>query len=122
LPRCLKLFLVALAAGAITEALAAGFDLWRYSPRYLAALNIVLFFGLIMTAVAVGLRSAHPLWSYLAGVLLGYGYEWLNLRALHWWHFPNDTLLCLRGDHVIAAALAIGWGVVPLTLRLLWRK
>jgi len=116
------MFLTAVVAGTLVEVVAAWLDLWRYSPGYVVVLNIALFFGGAMTAVAAMLRSCHPLWSLLAGSLLGYGYEWLNLLGLHWWQFPEGKLFCLRGDHWIAGGLALGWGIVPLVLRVLWRK
>ena len=119
--RHLTVFLAALAVGTVVEIVAAVLHLWVYSPRFLVALNVVLFFGLVMSGTAAVLQSRHPAFSYVAGFLLGYGYEWLNITVLHWWHFPDDRLLCFQGLPVIAFVVALGWGAVASGLRFIWR-
>ena len=116
-----RIFLTALAVGTLAEIIAAVLNLWVYSPRFMVVLNVTLFFGVIMSSIAALLHSRHPVLSYVAGFIVGYGYEWLNIVVLHWWHFPDNRLLGFHGVPTIAFVIALGWGSVALVLRLVWR-
>jgi len=116
-----KMFLAALATGTVVEIIASTFDLWVYSPRFVVVLNVTLFFGVVMSSLAALLHARHPVLSYFAGFVVGYGYEWLNIGVLHWWRFPDNRLLWFEGVPTITFVVSLGWGAVALGLRLLWR-
>jgi hypothetical protein len=119
--RHLIIFLAALVVGTVVEIIASVLNLWVYSPRFLVVLNVTLLFGIIMSSIAALLRSRHAILSYIVGFVVGYGYEWINVALLHWWHFPDNRLLCFHGVPTIAFVVALGWGTVALGLRLIWR-
>jgi hypothetical protein len=110
----LTYMLISLLLGAATEAAARLFKLWRYAQPQTALLNVVAVYGGIMGGIA-GLAPRLGVWkacALAAGV--GLAYEIANLRILHWWHFPGERLLFIRGHHAIVLVLAALWGVLPL--------
>jgi hypothetical protein len=110
----LPYMLISLMLGAVTEGVARLFKLWVYEQSQTALLNIVAVFGFVMGAIAslvphIGFARACAL-----AAAVGFAYEVINLRVLHWWRFPDERLLFVRGHHAIVLVLALLWGVVPL--------
>ena len=106
--------LICLLLGVVTEAVARLFKLWRYVQPQTALLNIIAVFGFIMGGIT-GLVPHIGLWkacALAAGV--GFAYEVVNLRFLHWWHFAGERLLFIRGHHAIVLVLAVLWGALPV--------
>ena len=106
--------LIGMGIGVLTEGAARIFKLWLYGQPQTAILNIVAMFGLIMGGIAAALPRI-GLWpAFGAAATIGLLYEVANLRFLHWWHFPGERLLFIRGQHAIVLVLALLWGVVPI--------
>ncbi len=119
---------VAIIQGVAAEALAAALGLWRYRQPVLAVANIVLMFGvvqggLIAGGLSGGINAAHALGAvtpvmFMAGALVGLGYEGLNSFALDAWTWSERPLLGLKRPIDKAAAVGVLWGLVPVTAAL----
>jgi multisubunit Na+/H+ antiporter MnhB subunit len=87
--------------------------LWVYHRPALAVLNVVLVFGVVMGGVALLAPGLGLAGVFAVGFAIGLVYEIANLAVLHWWFFPDDRLLFLRGPAACAVGVAVAWGVVP---------
>jgi len=110
----LRCIVISMIIGALTEATARLLKLWLYGQPQTAILNIVGVFGFIMGGIAglvpqIGAGAAFGL-----AAVVGMLYEIANLRLLHWWHFPAERLLFIRGHHAIVLVLTMLWGVLPV--------
>lgn len=110
----LRVFLIAVIIGAVSELLARTGRLWVYHRPVLAALNIVFMFGLVMGGVALLAPRLGLAGVFAVGFAIGLAYEIANLAVLHWWFFPDDRLLFLRGQTACAVGVAVAWGIVPV--------
>jgi hypothetical protein len=118
----------AMAQGVVTEALAAALGLWRYRHPGLIVANIALMFGLVQGGLIAGglsggVSAAHPLANvapvmFMAGALVGLGYEGLNSFALNAWTWSDKPLAGLKRPLDKAAAVGVLWGLVPVTAAL----
>jgi hypothetical protein len=109
----LRVFLIAVIIGAVSELAARVGRLWVYHRPILAVLNIVVVFGLVMGGVALLAPELGVTGVFAVGFAIGLVYELANLAVLHWWFFPDDRLLFLRGRTACAVGVAVAWGVVP---------
>lgn len=117
--------IAAIIQGAATEALAAALGLWRYRHPGLAVANIVIMFGLVQGALIAGglyggVNATHPLAAvapvmFMAGALVGLGYEGLNSFKLDAWTWSEHPLAGLKRPIDKAAAVGVLWGFVPVT-------
>ena len=118
----------AIIQGVATETLAAVFGLWRYRNPGLAVANVALMFGciqggLVAGGLSGGITTAHAFASvapvmFMAGALVGLGYEGLNSFVLNAWTWSEQPLAGLKRPIDKAAAVGVLWGLVPVTAAL----
>jgi hypothetical protein len=110
----LRYMLISMAIGVLVESLARLLKLWLYGQPQTAVLNIVGFFGFVMGGIAAMMTEVGRWQTFALAAGVGFAYEVLNLRFLHWWQFPGERLLFVRGHHAIVLVLAVLWGTLPL--------
>ena len=110
------------AAGLVFEALARWLDWWRFPALGWIALQVLLFWGLVMGAMTLLLAERHPALRYLAGVLVGGGAELLNYGVLGLWSFPDGRVWSLGVPVPGLLALALAWGLLPLLTPMVYRR
>jgi hypothetical protein len=109
----LRVFLIAVIIGVVSELVARAGRLWVYHRPVLALPNVVVMFGVVMGGVALLAPGFGLAGVFAVGFAIGLVYEIANVAALHWWFFPDDRLLFLRGQMACAVGVAVAWGVVP---------
>jgi hypothetical protein len=112
----LRVFLIAVAIGALSELTARLARLWLYRRPLYPVLNVLLVFGLLMGGVATLAPSLGLAGVFGLGFALGLAYEVANLAVLDWWIFPGDRLLFLRGKAACALGVSVSWGLVPVAV------
>lgn len=113
----------AVSIGVVAEVVARGLRLWVYGNPWFVLVNVFLMYGLVMGGMAALVPRLGALPVLLCGAAAGLAYEIVNLRWLHWWSFPGQRMLFLRGHVAILAVLTVLWGLVPPTtwaLRSAW--
>lgn len=107
---------IGLVCGGLVEGLAGWRKLWTYRRPWVAVLNIVGFYGVLMGTLA-SLATRHSVeFVFVAAFSAGLAYEVANVGVLHWWEFPGERLGFLRGHAAIVLVLAVAWGVLPLLI------
>ena len=112
----LRVFLIAVAIGALSEMVAHFARLWLYRRPIYPLLNVLVVFGALMGGVATLASSLGLAGVFALGFALGLAYEVANLALLDWWIFPDDRLLFLRGKSACAVGVSLAWGLVPVAV------
>jgi hypothetical protein len=115
----LRVFLIALAIGVLSEVVARLARLWLYRRPIYPVLNVLVVFGALMGGVATLAPSLGLAGVFGLGFALGLVYEVANLALLGWWIFPGDRLLFLRGKAACAVGVSVSWGLVPVAVAML---
>ena len=115
----LRVFVIAVAIGALSEAVARLARLWLYRRPIYPVLNVLVVFGAVMGGVAMLAPSLGLAGVFGLGFALGLAYEAANLAVLDWWTFPDDRLLFLRGKTACALGVSVSWGLVPVAVAML---
>lgn len=108
--------LIGAALGVAAEIVARVLRLWLFRHPLLAALNVVVVYGLIMGGLASQLRAAGPLPVFAAAFTIGLAYELANLQFLHFWHFPDQRSDASPARAAMVVVICLLWGVVPLVI------
>jgi hypothetical protein len=112
----LRVFVIAVAIGALSEVMARLARLWLYRRPIYPVLNVLVVFGAVMGGVAMLAPSLGLAGVFGLGFALGLAYEAANLAVLDWWIFPDDRLLFLRGKTACAVGVSVSWGLVPVAV------
>lgn len=115
--------LAAMFVGMVAEALARLSNAWRYRRRGFVVVNLLVMYGVIQGSLAASVSRRGILVAAGLGAMAGLLYEIINLRWLHWWSFPGQRMVVVRGHLAILAVLTVLWGLVPpiaWALRVAW--
>ena len=110
----LRIVIACIILGVITEGLSYWQTLWIYDPPWLRFVSILVVFGLIFGWLSTTVADYPPLVRFAVGAIAGVLYEGSNLMVFHFFSFPNQRLLFLRGPIALALGAGIPWGIVPL--------
>lgn len=103
----------AMSLGVVVEALARLSSAWRYRHVGFVLVNLLVMYGVIQGSLAASVSRRGLLVAAGFGAMAGLLYEIINLRWLHWWSFPNQRMIVVRGHFAILAVLTVLWGLVP---------
>ncbi len=115
--------LAAMSLGVVTETLARLSNAWRYRRAGFVLVNLLVMYGVVQGSLAALVPRRGALVAAALGAMSGLLYEIVNLRWLHWWSFPGQRMVMVRGHVAILAVLTILWGLVPpfaWALRVAW--
>ena len=102
--------------GVVSELSAFTLQLWQYRQLRYPVINIVLLFGVVMGLLASQIQHSGFLPVVLIAFAIGYIYEILNFRLLHWWDFPNTKFLVFTGQQGCSISVALLWAITPVAI------
>lgn len=112
--RAIQTYCIALLIGILLEGTAYLAGWYRFDPEWLIVVIVLGVFGGVMGTLSL-LTARSPWWvQFVAGAAVGIGAELLNWFVLHAWSFDPDTFGRIPGPWLLALALGLPAGLMPI--------